>query len=36
VRDEYPAIEDQDIQQAVAFAAASLTDIVVPLDTSAA
>lgn len=36
VRDDYPEIEEQDIRQALAFAAAFLTDTVIPLDTSAA
>lgn len=36
VREDYPEIEEQDIRQALAFAAAFLTDTVIPLDTSAA
>lgn len=36
VRNDYPDLEEQDIQQALAFGAASLTDTVVPLYTSAA
>ncbi len=36
VRNDYPALEEQDLRQALAFAAAFLTDTVIPLDTSAA
>lgn len=36
VRDDYPELEEKDIQQALAFAAAFLTDTVIPLDSSAA
>lgn len=36
VRDDYPELEEQDIRQALAFAAAFLTDTVIPLDSSAA
>ncbi|MBM4063842.1 MAG: DUF433 domain-containing protein [Planctomycetes bacterium] len=36
VRDDYPEIEEPDVRQALAFAAAFLTDTVIPLDTSAA
>jgi uncharacterized protein (DUF433 family) len=36
VRDDYPELEEQDIRQALTFAAAFLTDTVIPLDSSAA
>jgi uncharacterized protein (DUF433 family) len=36
LRQDYPEIEEEDIRQALAFAAAMLTDRVIPLDASAA
>ena len=36
LRADYPELEEQDIKQALAFAAAFLTDTVIPLDNSAA
>jgi uncharacterized protein (DUF433 family) len=36
VRDDYPELEEEDIRQALAFAAAFMTDTVIPLDNSAA
>lgn len=36
LRADYPELDDQDIQQSLAFAAASLTDSALPLDNSAA
>ncbi len=36
VRDDYPELDEQDIRQVLAFAAAFLTDTVIPLDSSAA
>jgi uncharacterized protein (DUF433 family) len=36
MRADYPELEEPDIRQALSFAAAFLTDIVIPLDSSAA
>ena len=36
LRQDYPELEEEDIRQALAFAAAALTDRVIPLDTTAA
>lgn len=36
VRDDYPELENADVQQALAFAAALLDDTVIPLDNNAA
>jgi uncharacterized protein (DUF433 family) len=36
LRQDYPELEAEDIRQALAFAAAMLTDRVIPLDASAA
>jgi len=36
LREDYPELEIEDIQQALSFAAALLTDRVIPLDASAA
>lgn len=36
IREDYPELEPEDIRQALAFAAASLSDAILPLDSSAA
>ena len=36
LRQDYPELEEEDIRQALAFAAAALTDRIIPLDTTAA
>ena len=36
LRADYPELEEQDIRQALAFAAAFLTETIIPLDNSAA
>ncbi|MFY9342716.1 MAG: DUF433 domain-containing protein [Planctomycetota bacterium] len=36
LREDYPELDEADVRQALAFAAAYLTDSVIPLDSSAA
>ena len=36
VRHDYPELEEEDIRRALAFAAAALTDRIIPLDITAA